>query len=284
MIWKDPWIPTVDNFKPDSALLNPNSLNLNLVKDLIDPVTSTWDITSLRATFAPHLIDEILKIQISPLASPKILFWIPSKSGNYSSKSAYLVAQSNRFSNNPTSCFNWKRLWNAKLHNRHKLLLWRILNNVLPSKAKLNSLFSTSDLYCYFCNSNLENLDHLFINCPFIQQMWFISKWNYRIDLFTNTSVNSWLDLIFDCKNKLFTSQNIREEFIVYVAAIFDCLWFNRNRIAHGSSSLTMQELMSKASTSASLSISSTSARSSSNLNWIPPPKSWLKINTFHIH
>lgn len=286
LIWKDPWIPSVENFKPQNSPINPNTLNLNLVKDLIDFETLTWDVTALNATFSPHMIEEILKIQISPLASPKTLFWFPSKSGKFSSKSAYLVDQFNRFTHNsPASNFNWKSLWNAKLHNRHKLLLWRIINNILPTKARLNSLFHSVDLNCFFCNSNLENLNHLFINCPFIQQMWFISKWNYRIDSYTNVPVNSWLTQIFDRRNNLFASYSVRDEFIVYTATIFDCIWFNRNRLAHGIFAFSVQELMSKASITAqdhwrSLSMSAIGARSSTNLLWTPPPKGWLKINT----
>lgn len=212
LIWKDPWIPTLPNFKPVASSLNPNSLCLNLVKDLIDFESSTWNPHALNSSFSTEVVNEILKIQISPLASPKTLFWNPSKSGNFSSKSAYIVDQSNRFSPNthPTG-FNWKKLWNSKLHNRHKLFLWRIINNIFPTKARLHYIFHSNDLYCPLCNNDVEDIDHLFIKCPFIQQIWFISKWNFHIDFFHNNSVKDWLTIIFDDTNDLFYSDFLRE-------------------------------------------------------------------------
>lgn len=209
----------------------------------------------------------------------------PSKSGDFSSKSAYLTDQFNRFSNpSPIHSFNWKKLWNAKIHNRHKLLLWRIVNNLLPTKMRLNSIFRTPNLHCHLCNSGQDSSDHLFMRCPFIQQAWFISKWNFRIDFFSNLSVNDWISLILTRNINMFSSQVVCNEFLVFNACLFDLVWFNRNKIAHGSLSLTVQELTKRAMKNANdhwenILLTSTSARSPPNHNWTCPPIGWLKIN-----
>lgn len=154
LIWKDHWIPTIPSFKPPISHLNPNPLCLNLIKDLIDNDSSSWNSHLLNISFSPDVVSEILKIQISRLASPKTLFGNPSKPGKFSSKSAYIVDQSNRFSfSTPPSGFNWNNLWNFKLHNRHKLLFWRILNNIFPTKSRLNYIFHCNDLCCLFYNN-----------------------------------------------------------------------------------------------------------------------------------
>lgn len=85
-IWKDPWIPTLPFFKPDTSPLNPNL---------------SWNLEVLNITFSPVVVKDIRKIQISPQIPISTLYWSPSKSRNFSSKSAYLVDQALRF-NNPT--------------------------------------------------------------------------------------------------------------------------------------------------------------------------------------
>lgn len=191
-------------------------------------------------------------------------------------KSAYIVDQSNRFS---LSIFNWKKLWNSKLHNRHKLLIWRIISDILP-KAKLNQLFQIHDLNCFLCNANVENLNHLFVNCPFTQQLWFISNWNYNINVFSDTSFKDWL-----CYNNMFYSQVTRDEFIVFTAVLLDSIWLNRNKIAHGSPGFSVQDLLIKITKSekdhwSSILKAKTCARSSPNQIWSPPPTGRYKIDT----
>lgn len=108
------------------------------------------------------------------------------------------------------------------LHNRHKLLLWRIVNGILPTKAKLNSIFHSNDLNCCLRDSSVESVDHIFINCHFVHQAWFISSWNFRMDNFVDMRIKDWIFLIFDSSNSLFCSNLRREEFIVYIAVLFD--------------------------------------------------------------
>lgn len=191
-----------------------------------------------------------------------------------------------RFNPRPHSMsFNWNRLWNSKLHNRHKLLLWRIINDILLCKARLSCLFPIYDLNCALCISGIENVNHIFLNCPFIQQAWFISHWSFRIDAFSHLTVKSWISLLLDKANNLFNSDTIRSEFLVFTAALFDLIWINRNRFSHASPPYSVQEIVSRASRNAidhwkSIITSSTGAGSSPNRKWTPPPPGWFKINT----
>lgn len=88
LIWNDPWIPSIDGFKPDMPL-SPSSPCLNLVKSLILDNTNSWKSTLLAELFPTQVVKEIKKIMISPNYHPKSLFWSPSKSGIFSTKSAY---------------------------------------------------------------------------------------------------------------------------------------------------------------------------------------------------
>lgn len=69
------------------------------------------------------------------------------------------------------------------------------------------------------------------------------------------------------------------------LSALYDFIWFNRNKVTHGASSLSMQELVTKATKSAqnhwnSILNSSIAAGSSTNQTWKAPPSGWIKINS----
>lgn len=96
LMWKDPWVPTLDKFILNFDHPNPNSHSLNLVADLIDSRTSSWNLDVLNETLSHDNVNEIIKIQISALVKPKTLLWSPSMSGKFFSKNAYHVFQSNR--------------------------------------------------------------------------------------------------------------------------------------------------------------------------------------------
>ncbi|KAL3622530.1 hypothetical protein CASFOL_033941 [Castilleja foliolosa] len=192
-IWNEPWIPSLPGFIPDKSFILPNACNLNLLRDLMDSGSSSWKLETLKNIFQPDLVNEILKIQISPVNRLKTLLWSPSKSGKFSTRSAYLLSQSARFPpliNNDD--FNWKNLWSCKLHNRLKLLLWRIVNNIIPCRAKLNCLFTINDTSCLFCNASMESVDHLFLLCPYIQQIWSLSYWHFNINTARSTPNQAW--------------------------------------------------------------------------------------------
>lgn len=130
----------------------------------------------------------------------------------------------------------------------------------------------------------MESLDHLFIQCPFVQHVWFSTHWNFRLSSFSNLTITNWLALIFDYTNQLFLSSLIRTEFIAFIAVLFDLLWFHRNKISHGSSSISVQDLAIQVTRQAKAHWDSISlsiiVRSSPNQIWKPPPPGWLKINT----
>ncbi|KAL3642837.1 hypothetical protein CASFOL_013652 [Castilleja foliolosa] len=282
-IWKDPWIPSYPGFTP--SLDNcPNAASLVFLKDLFDTNNLVWKLNVLSDTFTPDVVNEIVKIQISPENRPKTFLWSPSKSGNFSTKSVYLLSQCCRFTQpNQSNPFNWNNLWNSLLHNRHKLLVWKIVNNSLPCKAKLGSLFNLSNHDCVMCNSGVESLEHLFLICPYIQQVFFVSFWHFNLAKFAHLSIKDWLNLIFDKSNKLFNSLSERTEFQIFVVILFDWVWFNRNKIMHGGNALTVTKLTNLVSIKAKahwLSVLHTlQAKPSSKLCWSPPASNWIKIN-----
>lgn len=78
-----------------------------------------------------------------------------------------------------------------------------------------------------------------------------ISKWNFKLQAFSNLSINSWINLLLDTNNSLFLSTSTRIELFVFVANLYDLIWLNMNRVIHGSTSFSVQDLVIKATKSA---------------------------------
>ncbi|XP_058763698.1 uncharacterized protein LOC131637124 [Vicia villosa] len=66
-------------------------------------------------------------------------------------------------------------IWMMEIPFKIKAFAWRIFVNRLPTKDLLvyrGINFSTSNLNCFFCDSHLEDLDHMFFKCEVVKTVW----------------------------------------------------------------------------------------------------------------
>ncbi|KAL3825541.1 hypothetical protein ACJIZ3_021570 [Penstemon smallii] len=286
-IWKIPWIPslpgTILTPKPDCLV---DLTNFSLVRHLICPSRGDWDIDILSELFSPEIIFEIRKIIISPPTSPQRLFWHPSKSGNFSSKSAYLTSQISRFPNlaqNDSTLF--KNIWNSKIHNRHKLFVWKTIHDIIPTKKRLSCFLQIDNSGCPICNTETESLDHLFLRCPLSVALWFHSPWNFRVEAFQNTPIRDWIALLL-CKDGIFfPSPKLREDFFIFAVCLFDTIWYHRNQIVHNGLVSPFQVLLQRIKSSAAAHVKAqihtrfSASFAASKLGWKPPEADWISAN-----
>ena len=68
-------------------------------------------------------------------------------------------------------------MWKLKIHERLKLLLWKIAWDILPTKVVLNRRWPQQDLHCVLCNHSDESIEHILISCPYTSIIWFLSIW-----------------------------------------------------------------------------------------------------------
>lgn len=121
------------------------------VRDLVSEDSSEWNFATVSTNFSPHISDVILNTPI--IGEQDSFVWAPSKSGRFSIKSAYRVNNKERFA--MASRIDrrlWKQLWHSSsLHERHKMLIWKLLVEPLP------------DLFCFLCDSSIESISHFFV-------------------------------------------------------------------------------------------------------------------------
>lgn len=80
----------------------------------------------------------ILSIHLPQLTLGDKRIWAPDQKGTFSTKSAYLVDQANRFQEQgPLSQKEWNPLLSSNIQERRKHLIWRVAWDALPVRAKI---------------------------------------------------------------------------------------------------------------------------------------------------
>lgn len=142
-IWDDPWIPGKTDFKPEPKTgADPNTINSpQWVYELIDSDTMTWKTKMLEEFFEDSTIRIIQTIQLPISLGPYLLKWTKRANGELIAKEAYLLDQQHRPPRNTHFLASqWKALWRARIHERFKLLLWKMVWNVLPTNEVIGRL------------------------------------------------------------------------------------------------------------------------------------------------
>lgn len=175
--WSEPWIPTLNNFKPRAVQQMNEAFPCQKVTNLIMQFPRTWDIHKLESLFDLDSISENYKIPLSHNNHRQdLLIWIPNHFGRFSFKSTYhLEARgfSTPLQNFP--CQVLKKMSKLKIHDRHKLLVWKIIWNILSTRVRLSHILPNpqdEEVLCPFCNCEEESLLHLFNQCTFSRILW----------------------------------------------------------------------------------------------------------------
>ena len=109
------------------------------VSVLIDKENRSWITDAISNNIMPHESKLINSIPISIMEANDKLFWSSNSDGLYSVKAGYrlLVSENlnspNGTSNMPQPKNIWKGLWNLKIPNKTKTLVWRTTKDALPT-------------------------------------------------------------------------------------------------------------------------------------------------------
>jgi hypothetical protein len=190
----------------------------------------------LLSLFNPQSVREIQKIYINPSPCPKFL-WTPSASGNFSTSSTYSLISNPRVSSypSPLDSNSWKHLWKLKLNVGLKLFLWKIAWDIIPTKARLKSIFpiSLAVSFCPLCKVEEDSLPHLFFKCCFARIAWRSSFWPLDSLAWASLTLPDWIKGITTSHASFGIPKSESHLFQIYAAVICDLLWFSRNKAHH---------------------------------------------------
>lgn len=131
------------------------------VRDLVSEDSSEWNFATVSTNFSPHISDVILNTPI--IGEQDSFVWAPSKSGRFSIKSVYRINKERFAMASGIDRRLWKQLCYSSLHERHKMLIWKLLVDVLPTNHRIKSFVPLPDLFCFLCDSSIESISHFFV-------------------------------------------------------------------------------------------------------------------------
>jgi len=171
-IWQEPWISLS---KPVTPMGPATQFSQELtVADLICPSSNSW-IKEIIQLLLPEYEAEILEIRPSKRGAQDRYIWLLTKSGEYSAKTGYLVAnlrEERPLLNPPVVEFDWLReIWNIKTSPKIKFFLWKAMKQALPTGEILKFRGINPTTVCPHCGED-ETDTHLFFHCSFASSIW----------------------------------------------------------------------------------------------------------------
>lgn len=156
------------------------------------------------------------------------LYWKTSKDGWFHTSATYeLITKQQEITNYP---YEW--IWKLDTRPKIKNFMWKLLNNGLPIKARLQKNRAIVPTCCTFYNHSLEDSEHLFLTCPFTTNMINQIKQNIA-GLISMVHTQRWVVHTQDMNIKE-TTQRLKlaltHEELVMLSTNWWCLWHFRNQ------------------------------------------------------
>ena len=148
------------------------------VSSLIDRERHSWSLETIDSNFLPHEASIIKAIPLSLGYCMDLITWPMNSEGVYSVRSGYhlLMDMESNEHPRPSDLSNtkklWKGIWNLKVPNRVKNLIWKAASDSLPSKSNLSKRQIPIDTTCTLCGLEPETSVHAIWSCPSLLQIW----------------------------------------------------------------------------------------------------------------
>ncbi|KAG7590171.1 hypothetical protein ISN44_As07g023610 [Arabidopsis suecica] len=230
-VWRDSWI---DDNGYRAPWRKNGFFQVDLkVSALIDGRTGFWNSEMLDDLFLPQDIQTIKAIK--PLVSQEDFYiWSHNKSGDFSVKSAYWVADlaksaaiRNEACVQPSTNELKKLVWKTQTDPKIKIFLWKILSGVLPVAENLNTRGLNVDVTCQVCGELGESTNHTLFLCPLARQIWALSDYPAPSFGFHNGSIFSNVYHLLENRDNKDWPVNLRKSF----PWILWRIWTNRNSL-----------------------------------------------------
>ncbi|KAF7822209.1 ribonuclease H [Senna tora] len=277
--WDDMWVSNDMTLRQYVISSNTHVNKDDKVKDFTND-HEQWDIEKLTGVLTQPAINKIMCI-VPPTrqADPDVPMWNLGKDSTFTTKSAYLCIRG-LTSNNGVQ--GWGSIWKGCFQQRHKVLLWRLGHNSLPTRSRTASWSGASPL-CPLCKVSRESNLHAFRDCSFASRIWnsFINRKDRA--LFFMLPLKDWIFWNTHRKSKFCDIP-----WISVFATIYYCLWDWRNRLVNEAEFAHPNEphrvilniaksLWSAWNTSATPRLP---CGHDSVLDWEKPVEGWVKVNT----
>lgn len=132
--------------------------------------------------------------------------WTRESNGRFSVKSFLLNVQGGRaLAVMPLNKKSRSMLWNAKIRDRLKLLIWKVVVGALKYLGALGRILRREEqqFQCPLCRNASEDTLHLMVNCNVASRIWRESPWAVRMDCIPFASSTDLVYYILNVENLL---------------------------------------------------------------------------------
>lgn len=219
-----------------SVALN-DRVHISKVCELIDQPNHRWNVPLLSQIFPITTIHRILATPIRWTQGNDEVWWPQSNSGILTVKSAYHALRiiSNNQQDFPSSSTGtpnvlWKVIWNAKVPQKIKLFLWKLVHNILPVQENIFKKRITRSRDCPICKKEPETIEHTFLRCEWTRPVWFGLELGSS---FTNSNVNSLLHWLIDWLDGLHNCPIPKDYSVLKMCCSLWLIWKSRNAFVY---------------------------------------------------
>ena len=252
-----------------------------MVCDFIDS-NGCWNWESPSFTPPPpqSFIDIIQAIPINLTSTlDDTTAWALSRDGNFNLASAYLLAKGLNALNLPTFTSNW--IWKMNVPQKIIIFLWLCSHNSVPVREVLGSRGFTLDQACPLYHSQVESINHLLKDCPFVVSFWNQIGLPSKVIQFFSLPLLDWLH--FSGTFNIISKRHHIPRKVIFCFGIWS-LWLNRNSIVHQrkqAAAPVIKDCIAKAAKFYFLTqgTNSSSHKRSLPVSWTKPNPRWHKLN-----
>jgi len=175
LVWIDKWIHDCIDRRP-AGIQSLQNIRLR-VDALINTETGCWNDSLLRALF--HHSDVSIIQASHPLVGRSDFFcWAETRNGIYSVRSGHDLAyklhhldQITEATTRPSRTTILEACWKILPVLKIQVLLWKLLRDALAVTKRLKTRRIQNYDGCWFCDVELETINHILFLCPFARQV-----------------------------------------------------------------------------------------------------------------
>ncbi|KAM6582874.1 hypothetical protein CsatB_009876 [Cannabis sativa] len=194
-----------------------------------------WNPEVIFQIFGEELGNRIINIPRIPFPHKDQVFWKQNPAGKFSVRAAYISATMDRFAPEEEV---WKWIWEAGIHPRISVFLWRALTEAIPTKNRLHFL---QDKTCNLCGVEDESACHILWKCSFLKAVWFGCRLALKLDDIPSDNMISMFKALIDT-----LGDTDRKELISYFGYIMTEIWHQRNSFCIKGQVVNVQMVLAK--------------------------------------
>ncbi|KAF6160055.1 hypothetical protein GIB67_034876 [Kingdonia uniflora] len=168
-LWLEPWIPGIRFGRPagPAPLVRP----ITKVVDLINQNSKTWNTALIHTMFQKDIADLITSIPLSRYPGRNVLRWKQEHNDILTVKTVHNYSlkeqNSEHLGCNTTNIddFVWETIWKMKVAFRIQLVLWKAIQDGIPTKLNLWYGYGDWDTNCPQCGSETKTTSHALFFC-----------------------------------------------------------------------------------------------------------------------